>query len=46
MSYDAVKDTLAAIKTSSESDNNTNASATDLHDKMESVDFVLSIQCS
>ena len=43
MSYDAVKDTLAAIKTSSESDNNTNASATDLHDKMESVDFVLSI---
>ena len=43
MSYDDVKDTLAAIKTSSESDNNTNASATDLHDKLESVDFVLSI---
>ena len=43
MSYEAVKDTLAAIKTSSESDNNTKASATDLHDKMESVDFVLSI---
>ena len=44
MSYDAVKDTLAAIKTSSESTIIQNyASATDLHDKMESVDFVLSI---
>ena len=43
MSYEAVKDTLAAIKTSSESDNNTKASATDLYDKMESMDCVLSI---
>ena len=43
MSYEAVKETLAAIKTSSQSDNNTKASDTDLHDKMESVDFVLSI---
>ena len=43
MSYDVVKDTLAAIKTSSELDNNKKTSARDLHDKMESVDFVLSI---
>ena len=43
ISYEAVKDTLAAIKTSKESDNNTKASSTDLHDKIESVDFVLYI---
>ena len=43
ISYEAVKDTLVAIKTSKESDNNTKASSTDLHDKMESVDFVLYI---
>jgi D-ribose pyranose/furanose isomerase RbsD len=43
MSYEAVKETLAAIKTSSESDSNTKSSATNLHDKMESADFVISI---